>query len=409
MYSHRRQKSHQKRKIKERSHLKEEGTQQDNQPKVASSFTRIIGIAMFLVIIISVVAILGYIGGAIGQVSYASTEEDSSSNIYSLMNFSDMSEESLSKSRMAYYQAKKAKEIKDYTAFVNLLEEFRANLESEDSALTETYNTLTSQIDEFYKLGEEISPLYDSAKAAVVCSKANKFNNAIQEIYSQMLEILSNVQELYSQYEEEYVALEQEVEGFNTGTYAEELLNGHSYSEFCSNSEDELDLSEELSSSYVIVSPFAKSVSRKVVDALAYEEEIYVIVSDAQQIADDFFNLVFYDMSHIANAEAGSDWLEPEEIYYVLNVVENRVESPKFRQNTTHDVIFAPGQYTPVASGGFYVEPTEQGKERTATYLRGLVDTGMPSNVVFQSRGIQGDGIWQYTPSGHYFCYKNGA
>ncbi len=292
---------------------------------------------------------------------------------------------------------------------IQLHEDFKANLDSEYEEITELYESITAQIEEIYKLGEEIQPLYDSAKEAKVCSKANKFNNSLQEKYSHILTYFSIVDELYSQYEEKYETFEQHVDEFNSGAHLKPLVEINSPQE---------QYNVYMKYFFGIYNVFTyqgkpipiEEVSATLEKLMEYKTEISTMASDAQQIADDFFNLVFYDMSHIANAEAGSNRLPPEDIYYVLNVVENRVESPKFRQDTTHDVIFAPGQYTPVKSGGFYMEPTDQVKERTETYLRGYVDTGMPSNVVFQAKGIQGDGIWKYMESsGHYFCYKNGA
>ena len=291
------------------------------------------------------------------------------------------------------------------TTYQCTLQKLNEDILTQDNSLAEKYNELISQIDEFHTLGDEIPALYESVKTAKVCSKANKFNNSLQATYSQVLETASNIHNLYSQYEEEYSDLLQNVEYFNS--YVTKL---NDISSTTTNNEPTVTLSMRDSgtytTSYSITSPSIEDISTKYSDFLSFEKSINSIASNSQKIADDFYNEVYYDMVHIGFAEAGCDWFPPEYICYVLNVIENRVESPMFKGDNVHDIIFARGQYAPTWDGNFYKEPTDQAESRVAEYLRGNFETGMPSNVVFQASFKQGNGVWKCV-DGIYFCYKN--
>lgn len=66
---------------------------------------------------------------------------------------------------------------------------------------------------------------------------------------------------------------------------------------------------------------------------------------------------VLYWLSHIINAESGNQPLEGK--IAVGNVVRNRVASSRF-PNTTYEVIFQRGQFSPVANGTIHMEPNEE-------------------------------------------------
>lgn len=66
---------------------------------------------------------------------------------------------------------------------------------------------------------------------------------------------------------------------------------------------------------------------------------------------------VVYWLSHIINAESGNQPLEGK--IAVGNVVRNRVASSRF-PNTTYEVIFQRGQFSPVANGTIHMEPNEE-------------------------------------------------
>ena len=89
----------------------------------------------------------------------------------------------------------------------------------------------------------------------------------------------------------------------------------------------------------------------------------------------------------------------------VARVIELRIKSPVFKENTLRAVIYAPGQYAPVSSGSINLEPYPQTRADMVEFLRGRVDVGFPDNVVYQALFSQGSGIYEHSPSGHYFCY----
>jgi len=74
---------------------------------------------------------------------------------------------------------------------------------------------------------------------------------------------------------------------------------------------------------------------------------------------------------HIAWAEArGEDDIG---LILVINVIMNRVASPQFRdQNTIREVVFAPGQFSPISNGAFdRATPDQRIKDAVHRALRG--------------------------------------
>ena len=108
-------------------------------------------------------------------------------------------------------------------------------------------------------------------------------------------------------------------------------------------------------------------------------------------------------LAHIIFAEAGSNWCSDKMQQYTGSVVLNRIASPLF-PNTMKEVIYQPSQYSCVKSGSYYKTPNE----RAYNVARFLLENGsvLPSNVVFQSQFMQGDGLYEKVQN-MYFCYKN--
>ncbi|MCL2463033.1 MAG: cell wall hydrolase [Defluviitaleaceae bacterium] len=74
--------------------------------------------------------------------------------------------------------------------------------------------------------------------------------------------------------------------------------------------------------------------------------------------ADQYYNSDdLYWLSHVINAEAGNQPLTGK--IGVGDVVINRVNSPKW-QDSIHDVIFAPGQFSVVPSGAINLSPNDE-------------------------------------------------
>lgn len=110
----------------------------------------------------------------------------------------------------------------------------------------------------------------------------------------------------------------------------------------------------------------------KGVEKLEYEKDLYLL-------------------SHLINAEAGSNWCSDDLMRYVGSVALNRVEHTAF-PNTLEEVIYQPGQYACIWDGNFDKEPYE----RAVRIAKELLDNGsvLPANVVFQSEFPQGSGIY---------------
>lgn len=91
---------------------------------------------------------------------------------------------------------------------------------------------------------------------------------------------------------------------------------------------------------------------------------------------------------------------------YVGSVILNRLHSTKYFTyvHCIKDVVLADGQYTCFDDGNAYRTPTA----RNIQVAKDLIEGGsvLPSNVLFQSQHVQGDGIY-CEMDGTYFCYKN--
>lgn len=98
-----------------------------------------------------------------------------------------------------------------------------------------------------------------------------------------------------------------------------------------------------------------------------------------------------YLLSHLINAEAGSNWCSDDLMRYVGSVALNRVEHFAF-PNTLEEVIYQPGQYSCLWDGNFEKEPSD----RAVRIAKELLDNGsvLPSDVVFQAEFIQGSGCY---------------
>ena len=106
-----------------------------------------------------------------------------------------------------------------------------------------------------------------------------------------------------------------------------------------------------------------------------------------------------YILAHVICGEAQS--YPDDEQLYVGSVVLNRVGHPSF-PNTIQDVVFQRGQYACTRDGNYNREPTPQ-NWANAKYL---LENGsvLPGNVVWQSGGRQGNGVYIRTRY-HCYCY----
>lgn len=101
-----------------------------------------------------------------------------------------------------------------------------------------------------------------------------------------------------------------------------------------------------------------------------------------------------YILSHLINAEAGSDWCSDDLMRYVGSVALNRVEHSEY-PNTLYEVIYQTEptlQYACTVDGNFDKEPCD----RAIRIAKELLDNGsvLPDDVVFQAEFIQGSGCY---------------
>lgn len=77
----------------------------------------------------------------------------------------------------------------------------------------------------------------------------------------------------------------------------------------------------------------------------------------------------------------------------------NRVKHPEF-PDSIKEVVFQKGQYSCIADGNYYREPTE----RNRANAKWLLENGsvLPEDVVYQSGGKQGE-VYLKTKF-HYYC-----
>jgi len=111
-----------------------------------------------------------------------------------------------------------------------------------------------------------------------------------------------------------------------------------------------------------------------------------------------------YLLSHLIQAEAGSDCISNEHQQLVGAVAMNRVADERF-PDTLYNVIYQSGQYSCVNSGTFYLDPTDRAVENAIAVLNGEVEC--PDDLVFQAEFAQGYAVWKtfHTPfSRTYFC-----
>lgn len=106
-----------------------------------------------------------------------------------------------------------------------------------------------------------------------------------------------------------------------------------------------------------------------------------------------------YVLAHVICGEA--QCYSDEEQRYIGSVVLNRRNSGRY-PGTVKGVVFQPGQYSCTRDGNYYRTPTESNWANA----RWLLEHGsvLPPNVVFQSGGRQGRGVYLRTQY-HYYCY----
>lgn len=135
---------------------------------------------------------------------------------------------------------------------------------------------------------------------------------------------------------------------------------------------------------------------------LPTREEHRVVIVEEPQTEEPIDEYELYIMAHVINGEAGSNWCSDEMMYGVGSVVLNRVNHKDF-PNSIESVVFQRGQYACTWDGNYNRVPCDRAWRIAEDLLRN--GPTMPDNVVFQSQGIQGSGIYKQIQN-MYFCYR---
>lgn len=122
-------------------------------------------------------------------------------------------------------------------------------------------------------------------------------------------------------------------------------------------------------------------------------------LSNTHTVARTYSEADLYILAHVICGEAQN--CPDDEQLYVGSVVLNRVAHPSF-PNSIQEVVFQPGQYACTKDGNYYREPTPQNWANA----RLLLENGsvLPGNVIWQSGGRQGKGLYLQTQY-HSYCY----
>lgn len=122
-------------------------------------------------------------------------------------------------------------------------------------------------------------------------------------------------------------------------------------------------------------------------------------LSDIPTAVRSYTDEELYILAHVICGEAQN--CPDDEQLYVGSVVINRVAHPAF-PNSIQGVVFQPGQYACTKDGNYYREPTP----RNWANAKYLLENGsiLPGNVVWQSGGRQGKGVYLQTKY-HSYCY----
>lgn len=281
-----------------------------------------------------------------------------------------------------------------------------SNYETPQIPTDEDFNELYNELEEVIiflnenKLQiEELEAIYQKLQEEIRCSRVNGHFNTYKEKYNIYIEGIDQAQERIERCDklyEEYIELMDNIPLFSIALRIQIKKDFEKY----------------IVPNYNIISE-----QKSIFDLQRAEaDEMYQL---AEEKADYLYNRDYDIMRHIVNAEGGwLDYSSVEHLYtreeieemktlercYIANVIENREISPYFRGTTVREVVFTEGQYVPVESGSIYKDPYEQTSIDMEEYLRGRIDTGMPDDVVWQAKGIQGK-LWKETPSGHKFCH----
>lgn len=129
--------------------------------------------------------------------------------------------------------------------------------------------------------------------------------------------------------------------------------------------------------------------------------EVEVPVYQEFMSAEDFellCQLIYY--------EAGSENTTDEDRVLVGNVALNRLDLNYRGAETLEEVIRSKGQYTVSNKISSNTNKSIPMSSILAAYKLACGERFCPENVIYQSQGKQGDGVWKKVGK-HYYCYDN--
>lgn len=130
-------------------------------------------------------------------------------------------------------------------------------------------------------------------------------------------------------------------------------------------------------------------------------KEVPVYTEAEAMSEEDFFLLC-----QLIYKEAGSPKTSNLDRTLVGNVALNRLDCNYRNATTLREVIYSKGQYTtaPAITNNEHVQIPMSSV--LAAYRLAIGNRYCPNNVIFQSQGKQGDGVWKKVGH-HYYCYSN--
>ena len=124
----------------------------------------------------------------------------------------------------------------------------------------------------------------------------------------------------------------------------------------------------------------------------------FIVWISSCMVGKAYDNEDFWDLVYIIHAEAGNQDLTGKKL--VADVVLNRVWDDRF-PDSIHDVIFQPGQFSPIENGAFEKAKEEWTEEDYLAAVCECEDQIDYEILYFSANGYNGKPMYRY--GGHYF------
>lgn len=261
-------------------------------------------------------------------------------------------------------------------------------LKTQEEELQSISNDMDTQLSELENILRNCTLTAQTSLEAVVCSKANRFYQQTKEqlsLFHNQRETLENIIVEYKDIYNRTTALNNEIH--------------------------EIQNKLKINTTTINLEAESYEVKKASLDAIILEfEKAQDLFERSEEHANELYEEYYPLMLKLVACEAGDYYYPDKDQYYIMNVVENRIES-EYYPNNIYDVIFQDGQYASTWDGSWKAKkPDNRTKANIKKYLQGDVETGMPSNVLYQSMFKQGTKVWKHVPNtvdaGHYYCFR---